>query len=90
MASTLDVASIREQHGAVGKYLQSLGARTHPCLLRSWDIMGVYSGLLHAERGKNRLKLRCPQVGARGGWTYCRSGCGKASCMQPWLHAKQR
>ena len=28
MASTLDVASIREQHGAVGKYLQSLGAYT--------------------------------------------------------------
>ena len=28
MASTLDVASIRQQHGAVGKYLLSLGAHT--------------------------------------------------------------
>ena len=33
MASTVDIASIREQHGAVGKYLQSLGARTTPWLL---------------------------------------------------------
>ena len=85
MATTAEVASTREQHGAVGKYLLSLGV-VHGKIAQC-----AGTRLPHEVSRSNDSRLICRllmlltgparswQAGAKDGWTSCRSACGRAS-----------